>query len=159
MLSLSYLRRALSYNPKTGVFTWRYMPEKNASWNKKYAGKIAGYFNHGYRMIGIDHKKYRAGRLAWFWMTGYWPVEIDHKDRNPANDQWSNLRSATRSQNNTNRTFSPRRNALGVPGVHLTKEGKYRAQIRRGGKKRSLGTFPTLEEAAEAYRAAADPSL
>lgn len=78
--------------------------------------------------------------------------QIDHKDRNPLNNQRSNLRSATGSQNRHNCGL-PSTNTTGVKGVWFDrKTGKYRAQIRVKGERFSLGYFDTLEEAAAAVQ-------
>ena len=72
---------------------------------------------------------------------------IDHIDHKPLNNQRSNLRSATGSQNSHNRW--PQSNSkTGVKGVCFEKaRGKYRARIEVEGKLYSLGCFDTILEA------------
>lgn len=76
---------------------------------------------------------------------------IDHADRNPLNNQRSNLRYATYSENSYN--TSPRRNinkSSKYKGV--TRYGnKYRAVIQYDGDKIHLGYFHSEVEAAIAY--------
>lgn len=71
----------------------------------------------------------------------------DHVDRDPANNQVTNLRWCSLSENNRNRP------ALGVSWVEHKKH--WRARIRKdGGAKVSLGVFKNKSEAIEAYRKA-----
>ena len=72
---------------------------------------------------------------------------------------WDNgispLRDATSSQNAAN-TPARKNNKLGIKGVHLSKNGTYRTQIRIAGKNTFLGAFSTAEEAKAVYDAAAN---
>ena len=86
-------------------------------------------------------------------ITGY-PM-TDHIDHNGLNNVRSNLRSATASQNNYNS-----RPQVGTSsqykGVHwASRDRRWRAGIKHGGKSRYLGTFWTEKDAALAYDTAA----
>lgn len=79
----------------------------------------------------------------------------DHRDRNKLNNQKSNLRLATKSQNGAN---SKLRNdsVTGYRGVSFyTRSGKWLATIKVNGKSKNLGYYGTPELAATAYNAAA----
>lgn len=83
--------------------------------------------------------------------------EIDHRDNNGLNNQKSNLRFCTRSQNMANRRID-RDNKTGFKGVRFIGRqpfNPWRAQIGVGGKLVDLGSHPTAQEAAEAYNRAA----
>lgn len=72
---------------------------------------------------------------------------IDHIDRNSLNNQRSNLRSATHSQNQHNRG-APLNSKTGVKGVSFYKpNGKYQANITIDRKQYHLGLFDTISEA------------
>ncbi len=72
---------------------------------------------------------------------------LDHIDQNPSNNQRSNLRGATNSQNGHNRGHN-KNSKTGVKGVYFHKKsGKYEAQITVEGKKHWLGLFNTTSEA------------
>ena len=80
--------------------------------------------------------------------------EVDHKNTNKLDCQRKNLREATHSQNQWNRTKYKCNNS-GFKGVCLTKSGRYEVSIKVKGVQRSLGTFSSPIEAAKAYDRAA----
>lgn len=77
----------------------------------------------------------------------------DHKDLDGLNNQRSNLRIATLSQNQCN-AIKPRKGSVKYRGVSLD-YGGFSAGIRANNKFIYLGRFDTQEEAAEAYNTAA----
>jgi hypothetical protein len=79
-------------------------------------------------------------------------MQVDHIDHNGLNNQKSNLRNCTQSQNSSNRTAYGKSKYL---GVHIRENGKYRASIRRENKRKDLGTFKNEIDAAIAYDRAA----
>jgi hypothetical protein len=81
--------------------------------------------------------------------------DIDHIDGNGLNNQLSNLRVVSRSENNVN-SDKPQNNTSGFKGVypHSTAD-KWCAQIGVNGKRNYLGYFDTPIEAAKAYNDAA----
>lgn len=84
-------------------------------------------------------------------------VEIDHIDRNPLNNQRSNLRVATRAQQSRNTVRHNRRGRSGpYKGVSWHKQGqKWQAHIYREGQRYYLGLFANPAAAARAYDAKA----
>lgn len=80
-------------------------------------------------------------------------LETDHRDGDRLNNQRTNLRFATRSQNQAN--AKPRENRSGFKGVTRHASGKWHARIRVRQRLISLGTFVEAESAAEAYNSAA----
>lgn len=147
MLTHKRLLEILNYDPATGLFRWR---EKIS--RKVVVGSVAGTITKdGYVHITIGGVKYQGHRLAWFYVHGVWPSDLlDHEDLDGTNNALTNLRDANGSNNQCNRA-SQRNNKLGVKGVSLHKSGKYVAQISRGGKKRHLGMFDNMIDAAAAY--------
>lgn len=153
MLTQERLKELLQYDPETGVFT-RLIPTQRTR-----AGDVVGRSRaDGYVDIKVDGKHYLAHRLAYLYMAGAWPSdEVDHKDLDRANNQWSNLRAATRSQNMANRAAW---GVSGLKGVQFhPKTGKYKAQTKINGKDLYIGLFPTAEGAHAAYVRAANDNF
>jgi hypothetical protein len=76
---------------------------------------------------------------------------VDHIDGNALNNQKSNLRLATPSQNQHNARLRID-NPSGYKGVRLYKpSGKWQARISAQKKQYHLGYFDTIEEAHQAY--------
>ena len=157
-LTQNYLKSILSYDPETGVFTWKERSDVPKESNSRFAGKEAGSKRKGgntsYIYIMINFNLYLAHRLAWLYMTGEWPHEdTDHIDGNGLNNRFKNLRLATRGQNKANSRVR-KDNKLGVKGVDRY-GNKYRARIRINGRLTYLGYFNTAQEASAAYEKAA----
>lgn len=166
-LTRGRLFELLHYDPETGTFMRLAAARPQSA---HYFDKPIGYIKRGtvadgggYHMINVDGRVYRAHRLAWFYMTGAWPdADVDHKDGNRANNRWGNLRAATRSQNIAN-SRRPRDSLTGVKGVTFDKgRGKWVAQIGVGMcdagyyNTKFLGRFDNIDDAAAAYREAAE---
>lgn len=148
MITMNRLKSVLHYDPETGVWTC-IAPRRSVR-----VGDIAGNIqNNGYRLLCIDGKDYQSSRLAVFYMTGEFPKkEVDHINGIKDDDRWANLRHADRSDNTSNRKST---NAIGVRGVYRDRR-KYSSRIQKYGRTYFLGNFNTIEEAASAYRNAAE---
>ena len=152
MLTQHQLKRALKYDPETGIFTWG-GPDSQCYLSGTRAGSV---YANGYRYIQLQGYARRSGILAWLYMTGEWPTKfVDHKDLNKSNDAWDNLRLADDSQNQANKGLA-RNNTSGTKGVRFeASRGKWRAQIMVNGHSKNLGRYLTREEAMNAYECAA----
>lgn len=75
----------------------------------------------------------------------------DHIDGNGFNNQKTNLRFATPSQNMCNRGLQ-KNSTSGFKGVSFNRNiGKYRAYIKINGHQKHIGYFSDIEKAAAAY--------
>lgn len=121
-----------------GQFNWRALHPSSTA-NVWYAARRPGVCNiHLHRVVAQ-----RAG-LA---IDG---MEVDHRDGDGLNCRRSNLRSATRIQNCHNARLG-RRNKSGVKGVFWDRRvGRWRAFVLTKKKRKWLGYFDALEEAATA---------
>jgi len=155
-LTAEMVRRALDYDPVTGLLSWRHRDDVLPRVNKRLAGKPAGCPDgqYGYLSVRLHDCPYQAHRLIWLHVTGEWPADIlDHVDGNPLNNVWSNLRPATRAENNRNRRT--RREDGRLKGTLPASRGRWRAVIMLGRENHNLGTFSTQEEAHATYIEAA----
>lgn len=149
-------RRILSYDPKTGEFRWRVRADRDAGWNGKHAGEIAGaVLPVGYRYINFNRKLHTAHRVAWLYMTGEWPRgQIDHINRDRTDNRWANLRVVKPSENIINQGIRST-NTSGIKGVSWDKKRRrWVAMITKDRKQQFLGYFDNLEAATAARRAA-----
>ena len=151
-LTVEEVRRHLDYDPETGRLSWK---EPTASWCR--AGDEAGGINaeKGYRMVTIKGHIHSAGRLIWLWVTGAWPAgEVDHKNRVRHDNRWSNLRDASKGQNQANSSLR-KDSTTGRKGVshavcHGKRNGHFMAYIQVNGRQRYLGVHRTFEAACAA---------
>jgi hypothetical protein len=157
-----HLRECFSYNPDSGVLTWKTRPRDHfantqawVGWNTKHAGKPAGKLGTaGYRYVAVGHRWYLTHRVIWKLTTGKEPPhKVDHKDNDQLNNRWINLRPATDSQSQWNQRLY-KTNTTGHKGVKRMRD-KWQARIVMNNVERHLGTFDTFEEAVSVREAAA----
>lgn len=151
-ISVERLKYLFSYHAETGLIT-----RNVANARRSKIGESAGSLKpDGYMQLSIDGKNYQFHRIAWALFHGVYPAsEIDHINGVKNDNKISNLRLATRQENMQN-IFTPMSHSkTGIRGVSLkTSSGKYVAQIKVDGVKKSLGYFTTKEEASDAYLSA-----
>lgn len=126
-------------------YTWRMVIDKNhrTGYVKRYVSNRPLILEHLHRVIlsrviGRDLRKEEM---------------VDHIDGNGLNNQRTNLRLCSHTENMRNRKRSVG-NTAGFKGVTV-QHGMYRAKIKKGGITYHLGCFHTAEEAHEAYCEAA----
>ena len=107
-----------------------------------------GYAVH-YTKINGQRKTLYMHRLI---MDACYPLQVDHIDRDRLNNQRSNLRFATRSQNQANKNIQ-NNNTSAYKGVNWNK-GKWEARIRYKRVRVNLGRFSDPLRAALVYDAA-----
>lgn len=140
----------LDYDQTTGRFIWK--PGRAGVSGGTEAGSISTW---GYRQIKINGKQYAAHRLAWFIVYHEWPArELDHINGDKLDNRITNLREATRSQNQA-AISRHRDSAQPFKGVQRLPSGRWRAHITKDYKRRHVGVYDTPEEASAAYYEAA----
>lgn len=149
MLTQARLKELFSYDPETGLFTYKEHPPKS---RKFKIGDVAGYkTSRGYISIRADRNLYQASRLAWLYVHGVWSeFNIDHINGIKDDNRIANLRETTQSQNRQNLYAKPKGyfgNLLGT----TYKANAWEANIRLENKTYYLGRFKTEEEAHAAY--------
>jgi hypothetical protein len=158
LITQGQVREALDYDPKTGVFTWRYRESQPPQWSSQFVGKRAGSLkSHGYRYISIKNTRHAEHRLVWLYVYGSLPgpgLHVDHINGQRDDNRLKNLRVLPRADNLVNCGPSSR-NTSGVKGVGWNKkEKKWQAYICRHRKQIHLGWFSDFDDAAKARRKA-----
>lgn len=119
---------------------------------KMQPGDAAGYTDdRGYVRININQTLYWGHRIAFLMHTGKQPMIIDHIDGNPSNNDFSNLREATVSQNNANSKCTEGKTSKYKGVAWHAAARKWEAYISIQNKKKHLGLFSTETAAANAY--------
>lgn len=165
---VSLLRSVLSYDPDTGVLTWKWRPREFFKddrswkiWNTRYADKEAFTAvveerpNAFYRRGRFAGKTYYAHRVAWALHTGEWPEgEVDHQNGDGLANWFDNLCDGTHADNGRNIKL-PVNNTSGVIGVYFHKQTRrWQAKIKYGKRQIHIGLYDTIEDAAAARKIA-----
>jgi hypothetical protein len=149
------LKSVFHYNPETGEFLNKI---NRARTTKAMEGMAAGCTSksHGYRMLSWKNMSLLGHRVAWAIHYGEWPIDqIDHINNIRTDNRITNLRPATKEENNRNMVIG-RRNTSGIKGIRWLKDRKkWVAKICFQRKHMTLGYFSGKEEAAAAYAEAA----
>ncbi len=143
------LRSLFSYNPVTGVLTWKI---KTSSKSRIEAGDVVkgvqvmihGVFFYTYRICFVVHhgRAIREGFL------------IDHFNGNHLDNRIENIREVTPAQNSMNCRVQASKKS-GLPkGVSLDR-GRFSVRIYLNKRRQFLGLFDTPEEASAVYQEAA----
>jgi len=87
-LTQKRLKELLDYDPKTGIFIWKYACD-----NMKVGSKAGYKAKDGYVYVRIDGKSYFVHRLAWLFVYGYFPkYSIDHMNKINDDNRIKNLK-------------------------------------------------------------------
>jgi hypothetical protein len=134
-----------SYDAETGMLT------------RLATGKpVLGSRKRKHVAVGVGCKTFLAHRIIWKMVTGEEAALLDHIDCDGHNNRWVNLREAETRENLRNRG-APKNNTSGIKGVSFDKITQtWRASITIDRKAINLGRYPTLHEAAEVRRIAAE---
>ena len=150
-LTREEVEHLLHYDPTRGKLVW-----KRPTSNRVSVGDVAGYTRYdGYIEVKVKGERFLAHRLIWFLHYGEWPEDqLDHIDHNPSNNKIENLRQSDNFINHRNMSLSSR-NKSGACGIYWEEDrGKWLTQARIKGKTKTLGRFPTFEEAVAVRQAA-----
>lgn len=125
-------------------------------WYASYSKDINNYYAARNTIVENSHKTILMHRVI---MNPQKERLIDHIDHNTLNNQKSNLRIVTHSQNNQNQRMQKGKSSK-YKGVHWNKEKqKWQARIKINYKIKHLGYFETEDDAYKAYCKAAQISF
>lgn len=162
-IEVDYLRRIISYDPKSGILTWRARTPcmfsdgaksrewQCSAWNAKRAGSPALNCKNdsGYFRGNICGRQVRAHHVAWAIYYGEWPNDqIDHINGDRSDNRIDNLRIGSQSQNMANAARRSRKTRF--RGIFPNGSG-WSAKVCVNYKQIYGGTFSTEEEAARRY--------
>lgn len=117
-----------------------------------YPWRAREAFGHWYAQTCVGNLTIFMHR---FLMNAPKGIQVDHINGIGLDNQRANLRLATASQNQMNRSMQ-RDNTSGFKGVFKYSKKKWGARIGLNKRKIFLGAYPTKEEAAAAYAKAAE---
>lgn len=151
MITQEQLKEIITYDPETGICTWKTSPNKLLPIGRECKSIDV----HGYYQLSAYKKIYKLHRLCWLYMTGKMPDgQIDHINHNRTDNRWCNLRVVDNKENHKNRPLQCN-NKSGVPGVCFSsKYNKYRSYITLSGKQIHLGLYENINDAIEARKIA-----
>lgn len=147
------IKQWLRYDPDTGLLWWVKSPGGKASMSKP-AGTTRP---DGRRQVRVLGRTWKSHRVCWAIYHGRWPVgDLDHENCDPSDNRISNLREATKRENNRNQRKRYGCSSV-YKGVSWDKQWrKWRSSIRVNGRLIRLGAFDDEHQAHLAYCAAAD---
>lgn len=128
-----------------GVLYWK----KNQGTYPTKDKPVGAVTKAGYFESKINLKPFKVHRVVFLLHYGYLPDVVDHIDGNRQNNNIKNLRAATAGENKCNQKIY-KSNTSGVKGVCFNKRTKkWVGQINYNGKRKCLGSFDSIDLAAE----------
>jgi hypothetical protein len=156
MAALTQAEAHRLFEYRDGLLFWKTRPRSDfksdlawKQWNPKHSGKCAGCYSGSHATVAINRVHYPLARIIFLMHHGYLPEIVDHADCNPMNNNISNLRAATKAENQRNSgMFS--HNTSGIKGVIWSKAAKkWTGRVKVNGYGKHLGVFEDKELAAE----------
>lgn len=148
-LTIEEIQEAVSYDPVTGLFTW-----KKARGRVKAGDRAGTITAGGYVSLFRKPQPLLAHRVAFLLMEKRWPKLMDHINGDRSDNRWINLRETDDAGNAQNLGVRSS-NRHGTTGVSFNiRTGTWEASIRRHPRRFFLGYYATKEEASAAYAGA-----
>jgi hypothetical protein len=161
MATLTQAEAHRLFEYRDGLLFWKTRPRSDfksdlswKQWNPKHAGKRAGCYSSSHATVAINRVHHPVARVIFLMHHGYHPEIVDHADCNPMNNNISNLRAATKAENQRNAGMYSH-NTSGYKGVVWSKAcKKWIGRVKYQGHTKHLGVFDSKEMAAEFVRLA-----
>lgn len=165
-ISIEYIQSILKLDPNSpSGLTW--LPKKDLlsyvvrAWNTKYANKKAGTkhlsiqkylsWTLGFRYLR-KYMSFKCSSIVFLLHNGYLTKNmcVQHIDHNPFNNNPSNLRECTKTQNSHNNKIS-NRNSSGCKNIYWIKnKSHWNVIIKLNGKSYYFGTHKNKDDAIKA---------
>lgn len=152
MINQHTVKHFFEYDPETGAFDRiRFVSNQGVIYERRSPVKSRHQF--GYYITVVFGKRYRVHHLIFVHMTGEFPTQyVDHIDGDRTNNRWSNLRLATKSENQRNHGVHAN-SKTGITGVYWYEPlKKFQAQITVNGERIHLGYFESVVDASVARK-------
>lgn len=120
-------------------------------WLSQYTWGLSICRNHRYASVGIHIPLRRMHRMIASTMWDIRGKQIDHIDSNGLNNQRSNLRLCSASQNGMNQRVQRRSKQSQYKGVTRHLSARWYARVKKDGAYHCVGVLDTEREAAIAY--------
>lgn len=162
---VEFLDECFEYEASTGKLYWKRRPLEHFErprefpaysaqreckrWNTRYAGQEVGVpSDDGHLHVRLQGTSYFVHRVIWKLVTRMEPPELlDHRDQIPDNNRFRNLRPASESQNQINRSNGW--GAAKARGIRFQR-GRWYARVHKNRECIHVGGFATKEEAVAA---------
>ena len=128
---------------KNGKLFWK---SKLNQFSRVKIGSETGYLaSDGYIRTKIKQKLYGNHQIIFLMFNGYIPEQVDHINRDRLDNRIENLRAATNSQNQHNKSIA-KNNTSGIQGVTWNKNAKkWYVQLMFKKKQMYFGAYKDLE--------------
>jgi hypothetical protein len=115
------------------------------NWNQRYSNQKAGSKSGPYVNVSINKIRYQEHRLVFLMFHGITPQIIDHIDGNRQNNNISNLRASTHTENLRN-SKRPKHNQSGYKNVGWNKQkNKWQVKLTISKKSKSFGFYNDID--------------
>lgn len=122
-----YVKKHYAYNPNSGRV-------QHINRDRDVKGTVikTGYCTMTFYVNG-EKMNLQFHRVVWLLCHGRWPTQIDHIDGNPLNNRVENLREVSQSENDANRLWPWKPNAVtGLPSVFYdTRNNRFSIRLGR----------------------------
>lgn len=143
MLTPEWAAAASVWEYQDGALFWRIKCGRGVSVKHPGDKVVVKSDALGYQYVTWQRKHYAIHRVVFLLTQGWLPDCVDHIDGNPSNNAASNLRAATRLQNQHNRKPNVK-SETGIKNVSKHRD-KWSVRFSIGGKTKHIGWYDDID--------------